>query len=383
MTRRCRVLFVIAGLPAGGAERQLTLLLRGLDRASFEPGLLIFNAAEKIHYRDVFDTPLWFRALGLGGASATKLLWPILSGVGRAVRDFAPDVVYSTLNVANHTVRLSQLVLRWSAPIVTSVRVSYRDGYRQREKLSERLLWRRSAAIVCNAAATRDEMIADLGIDGKRLSVVVNGIDPTFFSSDALDLPSWWPQGRVALTLGRFSRQKNHLALIQALSLAARRQGLDDWSFVFVGEGPLHAAVRSAIVSAGLDGRILVRPPVAHPGALYRAAKLLIMPSLFEGMPNVALEAQASGCPVAITEAANRSGVVCAEDGFVLESDLAQSLSAVLRSSDQELLARGRKARLHMLAEFSVQKMIGRTQSLLWQVAGNAAFDSAAADGAA
>ena len=45
---RCRVLCVIAGMPAGGAERQLALLLDGLDRRAFEPGLLIFNAAEKV-----------------------------------------------------------------------------------------------------------------------------------------------------------------------------------------------------------------------------------------------------------------------------------------------------------------------------------------------
>jgi glycosyltransferase involved in cell wall biosynthesis len=167
---------------------------------------------------------------------------------------------------------------------------------------------------------------------------------------------------------------------VSALSQIARHQGLDDWSFVFVGEGALEAAVRSAITAAGLDGRILVRPAVSHPGPLYRAAKLLIMPSHFEGMPNVALEAQAAGCPVAITEAANRAGVVSAQDGFVLGSDLAQALSVVFRSSEQELTARGQRARQHMLAEFSAEAMVCRTQSLLRQVAGNPALCPAPAD---
>jgi hypothetical protein len=50
-----RILLVIAGLPAGGAERQMALLARHLDRERFIPGLLIFGRRERVHYTEVFD----------------------------------------------------------------------------------------------------------------------------------------------------------------------------------------------------------------------------------------------------------------------------------------------------------------------------------------
>jgi starch synthase (maltosyl-transferring) len=366
---RCRVLCVIAGMPAGGAERQLALLLDGLDRRAFEPGLLIFNAAEKVHYRQIFERDVWFRALGLSGTSAARLLWPMLAGIDRAVRDFAPDVVFATLNVANHAVRASRLLFRWDAPIVTSVRVSYRDGYSRKEKLAERLLRHQSASIICNAPATKVEMSTDLAIPESRIAYVPNGIDPAFFSHGPFEKPPWWPEGRVALTIGRFSDQKNHIGLVSALEKLCRRGLLGDRRFVFVGEGPRKADIHAAIVHAGLSDRIVVHAPVSDPMPLYAASELVIIPSHFEGMPNVALEAQAAARPVAISLPANSARVVTDEDGFVLGPDLAHSLANVLALPHDVLRLRGESARARMLRDYSAAAMIGRFEDLLRRTA--------------
>ena len=61
--QRRRILLVIAGLGPGGAERQMALLARTLNRNRFEVGLLIFNAGERVHYPDVFEQ-LPVRAFG-------------------------------------------------------------------------------------------------------------------------------------------------------------------------------------------------------------------------------------------------------------------------------------------------------------------------------
>jgi glycosyltransferase involved in cell wall biosynthesis len=365
----CRALFVVAGLPAGGAERQLVLLLRGLDRGAFTPGLLIFNGQDKVHYRDVFEELRWFRALSLSGHSAARLLWPILAGINRAVREFAPDVVFSTLNVANHTVRASRLLYRWAAPIVTSVRADFRQGYRLRERIAERLLWRSSDYIVCNSPAVRDDMIVDLGIPASRIGVVANGLDPIFFEAPTVAPPAWWPQGRAALVVGRFSPEKNHLGMIKAVSRLDRAGKLSDWRFVLVGEGPLENDIRAAISNAGLGQRVALQAPVPDPWRLYHAATVVVIPSRMEALPNVALEAQAAGRPVAITAGANRAGVVDAGSGFFLGQDLCSALADVLSTSDDELARRGAAARQRMLDRFSADVMVQEMQRLLRRVA--------------
>ena len=108
MRRKSRVLLVIAGLPAGGAERQMALLCQHLDRSRYDVGLLIFNAAEKVHYKNAFAAPLWFRALGLSRSQNRGVALRVIAGIAGAVRDFRPDIVHSTLNAANHLVQIGR-----------------------------------------------------------------------------------------------------------------------------------------------------------------------------------------------------------------------------------------------------------------------------------
>ena len=369
--RRTRVLLVIAGLPAGGAERQMTLLARSLDRSSFEVGLLIFNAEEKIHYREVLKAPPWFRALDLSPRKDRALLLPrLMIGIAQAVRDFAPDMVHASLNVANHAVRASALALRWRTPIVTSVRVDFRSGYARRDKLMERLLWRRSAHVVCNVEATRQQLISDLGMPPDRVSTIPIGVDMEFLGLQSATPPAWWPEGPVALTVGRFTTQKNHLGLISALAEIAGNGGLSEWKFVFLGEGPLESEVVAAVTAAGLRDRITVRPPITDIAAAYRAARLLIMPSLFEGMPNAAVEATALACPVAIAAAANRAGVVVPGLGWVLDGTLAPALRPVLALPAETLAETGRRAAADVAERFSADRMVRATAALYRDIVG-------------
>jgi glycosyltransferase involved in cell wall biosynthesis len=365
------VLFVIAGLPVGGAERQLVLLLRNLNRDMFEVGLLIFNTAEKIRYPEVFDRNPWFRALGLQGNSPMRLAWPLVRGIGRAVRDFDADVVHTFLNVANHAVRASRVFLSWRAPVVSSVRADFRTAYAMHERVLERLLWRQSRHIICNSSATRVSLMDALGIPPTHATAIPNGIDSSFFDVTDTPLPPTWPDAkRVAIVVGRLQWPKNHAALVRALSLLDKKRLLGDWHFIFLGEGPLEHEIREAIAEAALVDRISMIQPVKDPRACYRAAQLMILPSLSEGLPNAALEAQAASCPVAITRSANGAGVVSDHDGWILEPDLAAGLATVLALPASVLKAAGARASARMREKYSVVRMVEDTAAVLQSAAG-------------
>lgn len=364
---RRRILLAIAGLPAGGAERQMALLAQGMDRTRFEPGLLIFNRAEKIHYRDVLDTDIWFRALGLSGGSRLQLVPRIIRGIHQAVHDFQPDIVHSSLNVANHMVRAAALLSRRKTKIVTSVRNDFSIGYRPSEKLIERLLCRRSDAITCNNDKILDQLVTGLSLPSKRISMIPNGIDNRFFDAGTGTLPEWWPSGPVALSIGRFTRQKNHLALIKAFAAAAGQDAIPGWSLVIVGEGPLHTDMKSAIDAAGLADRVLIRPPEPDVAPFYRASALVIAPSLFEGMSNVCIEAAASGIPVVASPAAAPGALIAEGGGWLIgddPEDMTTGLIRILQLPATDLQAAGARAKQYALENHSVSRMIRETMTL-------------------
>jgi glycosyltransferase involved in cell wall biosynthesis len=213
-------------------------------------------------------------------------------------------------------------------------------------------------------------LIAELGVPPTRVTAVANAIDKSFFDAPGAPLPPAWPDAnRIAIVVGRLQWPKNHVALVRALSLLNKRQLLEDWHFVFLGEGPLEREIRAAITEAALMGRVSLIPPVSDPRPCYRAAQLMILPSLSEGVPNVVLEAQAAGCPVAITRSANGAGVVSDKDGWILDGDLEAGLAAVLALPASELRAAGARAQARIRDAFSVDRMVEDTAAVLRAVA--------------
>jgi glycosyltransferase involved in cell wall biosynthesis len=368
-----RVLLVIAGLPAGGAERQMSLLAKGLDRSTFDVGLLIFNSAEKIHYPDIFEAPLWFRALELSSMNDGVLLIPkLILGIRRAISDFKPEIIHTTLNVANHAVRFAALVTGCKLPIITSVRVEYRPSYSASEKQLERLLWRRSNHIICNSEATREQLVLDLRIPADRITTIPNGIDNAFYNEHP-HRPENWPDGRVALTVGRFTRQKNHMALIEAIAELETNNVLDNWVFVFLGDGPLQDTVQSSIDAHALQNRINILPPTQDMPAVYQASDLFILPSLFEGMSNALLEAAASGCAVIVNKSADSAGIINNERGWVAEKSLSETLATVIACPIDERVRKTENASSYIKRIFSTQRMISYTAKVYQTVAPSAA----------
>jgi len=112
--------------------------------------------------------------------------------------------------------------------------------------------------------------------------------------------------------IGRFSYQKNHAFLIDIFYEISKTH--PDCVLMLVGNGELEKDIKHKINNYGLDEKVIfagIRSDIAH---ILMAMDVLIFPSFFEGMPNVVIEAQATGLPCLIsdkiTKEANITGLV-------------------------------------------------------------------------
>jgi glycosyltransferase involved in cell wall biosynthesis len=224
----------------------------------------------------------------------------------------------------------------------------------------ERLLWRRSGHIICNSKTTHQQLTLDLGIPHRRISTIQNGVDSAFYCDDA-ERPKNWPGGRIALSVGRFTQQKNHLALIEAISTLEKSDLLAGWSFVFLGEGPLQSKLLAHINQHGLQNRIHVISTMHDMPSAYRNAHLFILPSLYEGMSNALMEAAASGCPILVSRGANEEGIINKERGWIAEDSLSNTLKTVLSLTEEERALKGQRAAAYIAQNFSVKKVVEKT----------------------
>ena len=104
--------------------------------------------------------------------------------------------------------------------------------------------------------------------------------------------------------VGRFAWQKNHEYLLRAF--AAIRGRVPNARLLLVGEGPLFDATRAMAGELGLLDGVIFYVASYDVGALMQAMDLFLLPSRFEGLPVVGVEAQAAGLPVIFSDAVTR-----------------------------------------------------------------------------
>lgn len=97
--------------------------------------------------------------------------------------------------------------------------------------------------------------------------------------------------------VGNLNEQKNQLYLIDILNC------LDDrFKLILVGEGPLEAEIKNKIKTHNLDSRIILMGISKDVGGLLSAMDIIVMPSLYEGLPLSLIEEQANGLPCVVSD---------------------------------------------------------------------------------
>jgi glycosyltransferase involved in cell wall biosynthesis len=209
------------------------------------------------------------------------------------------------------------------------------------------------------------------GLDPQRLTVIRNGIDPLPFDQalpvarKSLDIPE---DAHMALAVGRLDTQKGIPDLLAAAELVISQA--PSWHLALAGDGPCRNwLLEQLAVRPVLGGRVHWLGTRDDVPGLLRSANLLVLASLWEGMPNVVLEAMAASRPVIATSVEGTEELVLPEQtGWLVPPGDPESLGAALleASHDPELCRRlGRNGRIRIECEFSLDRTVA-SYDRLW-----------------
>jgi starch synthase (maltosyl-transferring) len=194
------------------------------------------------------------------------------------------------------------------------------------------------------------------------LTVIPNGVDIGRFSdakpASLRDL-GVAPGRRAIAHVGRLDRQKGLSWLLETLPRIFNR--LPQHDLLLVGDGPQRQLLERSAVRLGLDKKVHFLGFRRDVPAILAASDLLVLASRWEGMPNVVLEAMASGRPVVATDVEGVGDLLGPSAGpqMVSPNDpegFADKVVAIL--SDAPLAARlGEENRLRAAEQFSPESM--------------------------
>lgn len=136
--------------------------------------------------------------------------------------------------------------------------------------------------------------------------------------------------------VGRFSAQKNHIFLIDIFSALCKKRS--NYKLLLVGRGELEEQIRKKCAQEGLSDRVIFAGVRSDIPAVLSAMDVFVFPSLYEGMPNTVIEAQASGLSCLISDSITKeANVINLVEYMSLKraaSEWADKLST-MRSSDR------------------------------------------------
>ena len=210
-----------------------------------------------------------------------------------------------------------------------------------------------------------------LNIAPETIAYNPNGLDPAVYLNEAcsaggglrqsLNIPGSAP---IVLTLARYSHEKAPETMLDVFTRVLESR--PHCRYLVAGSGMTADQEMGEHVRArGLEDRVHLLGVQSNVAALLKAADVFLLPSRFEGFPNVLMEAMAMGLPVVASNVGGCPDLVRhGQDGFLHEWEdqggMAQSVLALL--ADAELSQRlGKSGRKRVLEEFSLQKLGDRT----------------------
>jgi len=366
------VLLFIPHLQQGGAERQILELMTRLP-PRYQPTLCLYGDADdaRIHYRDYLPPGEPRHVLGVGDMGPVGLARLI-----KLLRAERPAILHSYRDRANLWARLAALAA--PVPVVlTSVRNRYQGPI---YATAEFLLQTTSDRVLTNSRGIEEELVSWSRVSPDRIQVINNFVDLDGFRppspaerADARASFGFAPDDVALILPGRLAAQKHQLGLGLALAYLRRAGGLPR-RVKLVLAGRRRDKLYSQVVplwmrALGLDEHVTYLEPLTDMRRLYHAADVLVMPSLFEGMPNAVLEAHACGLPAVVSHAANRDEIVVdATTGFEVPTldhrALADALARIIAVGDDERRAMGGRGRAHVAARFHPDRVLAETVAL-------------------
>lgn len=139
----------------------------------------------------------------------------------------------------------------------------------------------------------------------RKATLLNNGLDTALFRFDLEKRNNKRQELNICeddllyIHIGRFSAQKNHSFLVE--TFAAINNENRNAHLICVGEGELKQAITASVAEKGLSSDVTFLQNRSDINELLMAADMLLLPSLFEGLPNVVIEAQATGLPCLVS----------------------------------------------------------------------------------
>lgn len=367
---RLRILFFSNSTVRAGVEEVILALVKGLDRREFDVHLAAPRQLLESFQPDLDGCPVKTLAIRLD--SWRK--WGEILRFLRYLRRERIQIVNSHLFWA--TLFAAPLARLAGVPVVVETThgpEAWRRSWWKRKCWLDRVIEVFVSANIAVSEANREYLITYKRYPARKIRVVPNGRDlAKYTAAPESTLQQLRRQfglssaDRVLAVVGRLEEQKGHRDLLEALPELVRR--FPRLKVILVGEGSLRQTLERSVIAAGLPESVVFAGFSREVAAFYRLAEFVVLPSLYEGLPLVAIEAGAAQRALVATAVdGTREVIVSGQTGLLVPPHSPASLGqAVAQLLENPRLARqmGQAGRARVEQLFSLETQLQKTAQI-------------------
>lgn len=306
-----RIAYIIGKMWAGGVEAVVFNYYRAIDHDKYQFDFFYDEDSTVGAQQDVIDLGARFFQL-----PPYQRLPEYINTLRHYLREGHYRIVHSHLN----TISVFPLYCAWkeSVPVRIAHNHSVPGGNEAGRNALKELLRHFSRLFAneycaCSEAAGR-WLFGNRLVDAGRVTVLRNAIDFSRFDVDqntanekreSLGIRE---DAFVVGHVGRFTAAKNHRKVLSVFR--AVKEELPEAVLLLVGDGEEHDNIEKWIDEYGVRDSVIMTGKVTDPQNYYPLIDVMILPSVFEGLPVTVIEAQVSGIPCVISDVVNRDAVI-------------------------------------------------------------------------
>ncbi|MFH1791930.1 MAG: glycosyltransferase family 4 protein [Candidatus Omnitrophota bacterium] len=298
-----KILFIITYLELGGAQKQLLRLINGLPRDKYDIHLI---AGHSGHLLDKFKAVPGLKIKLI--RQLVRRVNPVLDigafiKIWQYIRKHKFDIVHT------HSPKAS-MTGRWAARLAGAEHIVYtvhgwpfhpymNPVFYHLGRLCEKVTAVITSKIIVVSHADLETGVKKVAGAGK-FELIHYGLDTEVYERVYLERKSARQGEGFILNISALKRQKGLADFFRLVELMAAEGGKA--GFVLVGNGPLQGTVMSRLNDKRFHGRVKFKGWVDDVQALLKRCSVLVLTSLWEGLPVAVIEAVLSGVPVVVTD---------------------------------------------------------------------------------
>ncbi|MCX5782796.1 MAG: glycosyltransferase [Elusimicrobia bacterium] len=367
-----KIIFVIPNLARGGAEKIFVTLLDNLNTDKIEPICVFYDSKHffsipkniKQYILNLPATKNYFLKL-------VRFILRILN-LRKIINDLNPDVLFGFLTETNLVMIIARLFSKYKPKLIISEYTlpSLHMKYRPDLRFLMSLFYRISDNIIAISNGVKKDLIENFGIKEEKISVIYNPINETEIKSkseEEITEHVWFKENKpIIINVASLTKLKGHEYLINVFEIIRKKL---DCRLVILGDGDEKERLINLVNSKNLEKNVLFLNFQENPYKFMAHSSVFVLSSLYEGRPNVLIEAILCGIPVVSTDCpcGPREIIFDGVDGLLVpmkdENKLAEAVLKILNNKKfaGELILNAK----NKLKEFSLQKSISKYEEIL------------------